>query len=214
MYKKGMLIALIVFSIILVGCSGPSKEASLGNVLLSESFDSSSAWETYFGETVELEVVDGSYRVRTGDEGYIWGLNEASHSDVVIEVEASQLSEFENNAYGVMCRADTSNNGDGYYFLVSGDGYYSIGKGEGPDVTPLVDWETSSAVNKGQATNSVRAVCVGDYLALFVNDRFVAEATDSTYSSGYTGLTATAFDGGDTDISFDNLSIWEARVSE
>ncbi len=214
MYKKGMLIALIVFSIILVGCSGPSKEATLGNVLLSESFDSSSAWETYFGETVELEVVDGSYRVRTGDEGYIWGLNEASHSDVVIEVEASQLSEFENNAYGVMCRADTSNNGDGYYFLVSGDGYYSIGKGEGPDVTPLVDWETSSAVNEGQATNSVRAVCVGDYLALFVNDRFVAEATDSTYSSGYTGLTATAFDGGDTDISFDNLSIWEATVSE
>ncbi len=214
MLKKWFVLALILVAVAVAGCGGPAKEAVLGNVLLSERFDSANAWETYYGETVALEVVDGAYRIQTGDEGYIWGLNEASHSDVVIEVEASQLSEFENNAYGIMCRADTSNNGDGYYFLVSGDGYYSIGKGEGPDVTPLVDWATSSAVNQGRATNSVRAVCVGDYLALYVNDKFVAEATDTTYTSGYAGLTATAFDGGDTDISFDNLTIWAATTSE
>lgn len=214
MYRKiSTLIGLLVLVGLLAACGGPSQEYVLGDVLLAESFSEEAAWETYLDDGIALQVVDGEYRVQTGDDGYIWGLNEASHDDVVIEVTSNQLSDFENNAYGVMCRADTSNNGDGYYFLISGDGYYTISKGEGDDVTQLVEWTASSAINDGQDSNTIRAVCIGNYLAMYVNDKFLAEIEDGDYSSGYAGFAATAFEGGDTDITFDNLTITAASTS-
>jgi hypothetical protein len=214
MYRKiSALVIWLVLVLVLAACGGPSQEYALGDELLDESFSEEAAWETYLDDGIALQVVDGAYRVQTGDDGYIWGLNEASHDDVVIEVTSDQLSAFENNAYGVICRADTSNNGDGYYFLISGDGYYTISKGEGDDVTQLVEWTASSAVNSGQESNTIRAVCIGNYLAMYVNDKFLAEIEDSAYASGYAGFAATAFEGGDTDITFDNLTITAASIS-
>jgi hypothetical protein len=145
--------------------------------------------------------------VQTADGGYVWGLNTTEHTDVMLEVTATQDSSYENNAYGLMCRADTDNNGDGYYFLISGDGFYTISKGEGDSVNILVDWTSSSAINQGQANNTIRAVCLGSYLALYVNDEFLAEVEDTSYSAGFAGFAAAAFEGGDTDIAFDNLTI-------
>ncbi|MCB8978848.1 MAG: hypothetical protein H6657_15635 [Ardenticatenaceae bacterium] len=215
MYKKmSAWVIVIMFVLLLAGCGSPSHEYILGDVLLTESFNETGAWETYLDDGIALQVVDGTYRVQTGDGGYIWGLNDELHDDVVIEVTSSQLSAFEDNAYGVICRSDTSNNGDGYYFLISGDGYYSIAKGEGDDVNPLVDWTTSSVINGGQDSNTIRAVCIGDYLALYVNDKFLAETQDSDYTSGYAGFVATANAGGDTDISFDNLTITAASLAD
>ncbi len=206
---------LIILSLILIGCGGPSAKYTTGDVLLSEDFNNVKAWEYYVDETEGhyLEVADGVYRIRTGDNGYVWGLNDQNHTDVVIEVTAKQLTEHENNAYGIMCRADTSNNGDGYYFMVSGDGFFTIAKGEGDNVNPVVDWESNSAVNTGAAANTLRAVCIGDYLAMYVNDKFVADAHDATYSSGYAGFAATAFEGGDITVTFDNLTISEGTLA-
>ena len=206
--KIRVLAAMMIMTLLLV-----AWEYETGEVLLTESFNEAAAWETYIQDEVDFQVVDGAYHVQTGDGGYVWGLNDAEHDNVVIEVTANQLSSFENNAYGVMCRADTSNNGDGYYFLISGDGYYAISKGEGEDVNEIVEWTTSSAINQGQASNTIRAVCIDNYLALYVNGKFVADTEDSDYSSGYAGFAATAFDGGNTDITFDNLTITAASLS-
>lgn len=215
MYKNSL--RFIVFVMVLataVACSKQGKEYVTGELLLQEDFAQSTAWETFVDDGIDLQVSDGVYRVQTGDDGYIWGLNEAIHSDVVIEVSTNQASTFENNAYGVICRADTSNNGDGYYFLISGDGFYAISKGEGDNVNPLIDWTPNSAINEGQASNTIRAVCIGNYLALYVNDKFLAEVEDSSgYTSGYAGLAATAFDGGDVNVAFDNLTISAASLS-
>lgn len=211
--RLNILVVWLVTIVLLVACGGPSREYEAGEVLLSESFNEAAAWETYVQGDVAFQVVDGAYRTQTGDGGYVWGLNETEHDDVVIEVTATQLSSFENNAYGVMCRSDTSNNGDGYYFLISGDGYYAIAKGEGDDVNELVEWTTSSAINQGQASNTIRAVCIDNYLALYVNDEFVADTEDSEYTSGYAGFAAAAFDGGNVDASFDNLTISAASLS-
>lgn len=211
--KIVILFVLVSTVLLLVGCGGASNKYETGEVLLTESFNEAAAWETYVSDTVDFQVTDGVYRVQTEDGGYIWGLNETEHSDVVIEVTSTQESSHDNNAYGVMCRSDTSNNGDGYYFLISGDGYYSISKGEGEDVNQLVDWKSSSAINKGQASNTIRAVCIENYLAMYVNDKFLADVEDSDYTTGFAGFAATAFDGGNTDISFDNLTITAASLA-
>lgn len=215
MTKRTVIMRIVIGTLLLMalaGCGASGEAYTTGDVILSESFSEPGAWETYGDTGIDLRVSDGVYMVQTGNAGYIWGLNEQSHDNVVIEVQTEQVSTFENNAYGVMCRADTSNNGDGYYFLISGDGYYSISRGEGDDVTPIIEWTQSSAIEEGTAVNTIRAVCIDDYLGLYVNDRFVDETRDSTYGSGYAGLAGTAFEDGDMIIHFDNLTIWEATL--
>ncbi|WP_420629741.1 hypothetical protein [Candidatus Leptofilum sp.] len=211
--KISVFVLFIMTIFLLAACGGPSQEYQTNDVLLTESFNDANAWETFVSGDVDLQVDDGEYRVQAGGGGYIWGLNDEEHNDVVIEATSEQLSSYENNAYGVMCRADVSNNGDGYYFLISGDGYYSISKGEGDDVNPLVEWTRSSTINDGQAENTILAVCIGNYLALYVNGDFVAEVEDSDYRSGYAGFAAAAFEDGNVDVTFDDLTISSASLS-
>ena len=217
MVVKKTALLLVLFVLVAAGCdSEPAEQYTLGTVLLNEPFTQVDAWEQYAdaNTATNLQIADGAYQVQTGNQGYIWGLNEQEHDDVVMEVTTNQFSTHLNNAYGLMCRANTSNNGDGYYFLISGDGYYSIARGEGENITPLVEWQESSAINQGQASNKLRAVCVADYLALYVNDQFLAETNDSAYSSGYAGFAAAAFEEGNVDIGFDNLTVWQASLSQ
>ena len=213
--KTAVALSSVSLALMLAGCSRPSAEYALGQATLSEDFSSEEAWEYYLDENAgnTASVTDGAYRIEAGDEGYIWGLNQKTHADVVMEVTTSQLSAFENNAYGVMCRADVSNNGDGYYFMISGDGFYSIARGEGEDVTPIVDWTGSGAISSGTRSNVLRAVCIGDYLAFYVNDKFLADTNDSAYDSGYAGFAATAFEGGDVAVTFDDLTVWQATLA-
>ncbi|MCW5875678.1 MAG: hypothetical protein KIS85_02235 [Anaerolineales bacterium] len=191
-----------------------AQDFELGAVLLEEDFSNSNAWEFFSSGSFHFEVADGAYRMQADESGYVWGLNETTHTDVVMEVSTNQLSAFENNAYGVMCRADTTNNGDGYYFMISGDGYYSIAIGLGDTVEPLVSWQESSAIRQGRASNEIRAVCIGSYLALYANGQFLADTQDSTFSRGYAGFAVAAFEDGDVDVTFDDLTIWAASFSE
>jgi hypothetical protein len=188
----------------------PSISFTSGATLVQETFDSVDAWEQYSSPMgVEIGVEDGAYRMFTMNGGFVWGLNTQQHSDVIIDVKATQLSIFPDNGFGVMCRADESNNGDGYYFIVNGSGYFSIRVGEGDMILPIVDWAQSEAVHAGIDTNSIRAVCMGDYLAMYANGTLLAEAHDSTFSAGYAGLAVAAVDNG-ADVSFDDLLIAEA----
>ena len=215
--KFGILAAMLaamlaaLLAMILTGCGkSPSQEYTLGNNVRSEQFNAVDAWEEFISETISFRVEDGVYRAFAPEGGWIWGLdvNGATHTDVVIEVETEQLSSYNNNGYGVLCRADVSNNGDGYYFAISGDGFYLIGRGNGDSIDSLVEWTQSDKINQGQARNTIRAVCMGDYLALYVNGDFVAEARDSMFSSGLAGF-AVAAESQTVDIVFDNLNVWE-----
>lgn len=106
-----------------------------------------------------------------------------------------------------------SSEGDGYLFLIQGGGAYAIMRARGRDLTPLVDWSTSDAIQTGPARNHLRAVCAGDYLAFYINERLVAEATDDAYREGQVGLAASAATRLGTRIQFDNLTVSEARSS-
>jgi len=262
---------------------------------------------TFAEGTVRFQISNGRYamNVSEGDSVLWYGQWGETLSDVVIDVEARQLTEDENTTYGVMCRArgtigqvsgeidpelqnlasealgnaeviasaditpeaestaeataeaDTTaeadaeatseatdvepadlmaevtaeatevfeegasssttginvNNGDGYVFLVQGSGRFAIMRSRGRSVTPILDWTDSGLINKGAALNRIRAVCLGDYLALYINGEFAGDATDDTYTGGQVGLVAAAAGRLGVQVEFDNLSVSEARKS-
>lgn len=101
----------------------------------------------------------------------------------------------------------STNNGDGYLFVVDGSGRFAIMRSRGRSVTPLVNWTSSSAIQTGPAANRIRAVCMGDYLAMYVNGTFVGDATDDTYSIGQVGLVGAATSRLGLQVDFDNLTV-------
>lgn len=214
---RGRIGSLLIF-ILLIGSacgSSPSVEFVRGETLRSEQFDRTEVWDTFsYEEGVRFTIENGVYRATAPHvDGYIWALefDGLPHTDVVIEVETIQLSDLANNGFGVMCRADINNTGDGYYFLISGDRYFSIARGSGDDIISLVKGNIpSDTFREEPSPNTIRAVCIEDYLALYVNGEFMTEIRDSLYAWGLVGLAATAFEAGEVDIEFDNLSVWEA----
>lgn len=180
------------------------------NLLSLETFSHQDNWEAYSSPNgVELGVENGVYRMSSLNQGYVWGLNKDEHTNVVLQVDATPLSPDTSNAFGVMCRADKSDNGDGYYFMINGGGYYSISVGVGKDIKPLAAWKASDAIHAGIDRNSIRAVCLDDLLALYVNDKLLIETHDQTYQSGYAGLAVAAASNGGSDVAFDNLATYK-----
>jgi hypothetical protein len=180
------------------------------DLLTSETFDLEDAWEQYSNPNgVELGIENGVYRAYTMNEGFVWALNEQQHGDVFLEVEVTPLTVHFGNAYGIMCRADVDNNGDGYYFMINANGYYSIRMGQGKDVLPLIDWTQSDIVHPEIDQNTIGAVCIDDKLAMYVNGELLGEVTDRSYESGFTGIAIAAAPNSDIDVAFDNLMIYQ-----
>lgn len=210
-----MLKALTIACLLLAACAvTPTQRFALGDVILQADFSQPTQWESYVNanQNVNFRIEDGAYRAQGWDGGFMWTIHAPMASDVVIEVEATQLSDYRNNAYGVMCRAAPSANSNGYYFLISGDGQFTIRRGAVDEVKALIPFTASDAIRQDQGINRIRAVCIGTYLALYVNDTFVAETHDDYFQQGYTGLTAAVVEDGDVDIAFDDLTVWSASL--
>lgn len=93
--------------------------------------------------------------------------------------------------YGVVCRYQDQDNY--YFFEISYDGYYRIGK-VWNGVFSLIGMgaaKTSSAINIGDY-NQITATCVENELSLTINGIFIETVYDNTFTSGDTGLCASA----------------------
>jgi hypothetical protein len=98
--------------------------------------------------------------------------------------------------------------GDGYLFLIQGTGQYGIFRASSRNLTPLVDWTSSAAIRQEPGENRLRAICVGDYLALYINDQFAADVTDNRYREGQVGLVASSANRLGVNVEFDDLVVF------
>jgi hypothetical protein len=210
------IVALLLISVALAGCGAKaSVPINEGDLLLQETFDDidASTFPSYgLGEEIIFGVSEGKYAAIVSGSGYVWTLNNVTHNDVVIEVTTDKVSNSPTDTYGVICRAHSSNNGMGYYFLINGNGYFGIRKGDGERIYVLIPWTQSNAIRTGQNTNTLRAVCVGNYLAFYINGQFVAETTDSQFVEGLTGF-AVATESDRIAITYDDLTIHAASIA-
>lgn len=150
------------------------------------------------------EVAGDADLLLTGDE---------AESTPEAETTAEATAEASQQSTDLSTRQN--NNGDGYLFLVDGAGRFAIMRSNSRRITALVDWTANGAIRRVTetegASNNLRAVCQGDYLALFVNDTFVGDATDDTFSSGQVGLVGASAGRAGLTVTFDNLGVWATQ---
>lgn len=166
-------------------------------------------WDIFDQSDARFFVRDGVYRVQVDtDEFSWWGSDNRSYDDVVIQVETGQFAKTFGNSHGIICRL--SNQGDGYYFLVINNSEYALLSAGEEGFTFLAERTLTDVIGRGQAINTLTAVCVGDYLAFYINGQLVAELRDSTHTSGGAGVTVSSADGQPVDLTFDDYAIWAA----
>ena len=217
----------LLLMLILAACGAAeamhdADDIETGDTIQTLDFEAADSFETgdFPESNASLTLENGLYRVtqRGNHTAYIWGQGGESVQDVQIDVEAESVSEYSNNLYGVMCRVNED--GAGYTFLISNDGFGAIARTDGRSLTFIFDWTQNDAINKGTSSNSIRAVCSGEYLALYVNDKFVADVEDDRYSdAGQVGLLAgilveTSNDEGEAVVEFDNLILKEVTIRD
>lgn len=218
--------ALLGIALALAACGSdkPARQVIEGDIVLSESFDALATWEqgVYPPDAAtpisQLAVREGRYEVTHRAErtaSFAWGAGVDAPQNVIVDVGAEQLSAEKDNLYGVLCRLaqDERENWSGYALLISGDGHYGIADLSRDSLGFILDWHQSDAIRQGQALNTVRAVCVDDYLALYANGKFLGEVKDSRYQrAGQVGLIAGVTAGGEVRIAFDNLTLFAGSL--
>lgn len=213
---------IIVFALLLFTTTSclatnfaPDQMPSAGyrylDLIADETFDSVGSWRTYDGgDDLWMNVEDGVYRIDLSTRQIVWTQSKIQHDNVIVEATVTQRSDYNHNAFGVACRLDPANSGRGYYFLISGDGHYTIRWNNGRSLDDIIRATPSDVIKRGQATNTIRAICIDDYLALWVNDEFVAEAHDKRATNGEVGLSGVMnYDNRNLTIEFDDLKVWD-----
>lgn len=213
--KLRLSLLLSAFVLVTLACQAVTSGTGQGgspapdNVLFRDDFsDTSSGWDRVNVSDGVTDYADGVYRIFVNTSNTdVWANPGLNFSDVRIEVDATKVGGDDNNDFGLICRYQDGANF--YFFVISSDGYYGVGKfveGEqkliGSESMPASD-----KVNQGNATNHLRADCVGNKLRLYVNDELLTEVEDSEFTSGDVGLLAGSFDQPGTDIHFDNFSV-------
>ncbi len=193
---------------------GPTRHVLTGSQRRLYAFDLPEGWDLFgvAGDQARFSLVDGKLEAYVAaDRGYIMTRNGVTHSDVIINATVRQTQGLSGSAYGVVCRADERDNG--YYFLISGSGEFTIAVGTDArdDLFQLVPWQYHSVIKKGFQANDIRAVCVQDYLAMFINDVFVAESYDYEFTEGELGLAIGAVHQ-PAAADFDNVLIRDAYI--
>jgi hypothetical protein len=210
-----LLVFAVVLALTVLACSTASGNGNNNDsgdsdrdnkVLFQDDFSSNrSGWDREdYGDAV-TDYGDDVYSIQILTDQYIaWATPYQDFEDVIIEVETYKASGGDDNGFGIICRHEDIEN---FYFLeISSDGYAWIGKYYGAEFEALEVMEDVD-VNMGNATNSLRAECIGNRLSLYANGDLLVETFDSDLTHGDVGLVAETYDSTSTEILFDNFIV-------
>lgn len=157
-------------------------------LILQDDFVTTRAWFTTETENFRLAYVEDGYRIFNNLTGsHVNSVRSFDHTNIIVEVDAAQISGPETGFYGVVCRWQDVNN---YYALVIGsDGFHGIASVINSEVVILgQDQSEDGIIHPGTASNRITGICTGDTLVLSVNGEQLLEVQDQRYSVGYVGL--------------------------
>ncbi len=198
-----------------VGVRGPTRSVRAGQELANYSFLEAASWDLFdLQGGVARATLERNALVLSvdGGLGYLTAGNNVRHRDVLVNATVRQTEGLLGNGFGLLCRADKV--GNGYWFLLSSRGEYSIqvASAAREDPFPLVPWRYHSVIRQGLQANDLRIVCADNYLALLINDVFVAEVFDDEFGEGELAVVLGA-SGRRASASFDDIRVRAATVS-
>jgi hypothetical protein len=198
--------SILLILLLICGCSAGDNQ---GDTLEDSFEDSGSGWGTDQRDEFNRGYEDDEYFIELRESNWFaWANPGAQFDDVTVTVDAYLSSGSRDGHFGVLCRYENEDNF--YYFAISADGYYAIflredggnlqaitGDGEGMLFSPVI--------RTGGQTNSIRAVCQGNNLSLYVNGELLETVTNDAHPQGDVGLGAGSGSTGDSRIQFDDL---------
>jgi hypothetical protein len=179
-----------------------------GQTEIRDDFESLTGWYTGSSDTFTIEFLEGGYHMVvnmvTGPDP-VYSIRSVSLEDVLISLDVMRFVGGDGGYFGVVCRfADQANY---YRFVLYTEGEYEIAKKDGGVFTSLARDVLSKPFLSNGSPNNISASCVGNTLALYVNDVLSVEVNDPAHQSGNIGIIAgTDFEPG-LDVLFDNFIV-------
>ncbi len=150
-----------------------------------------------------------AYRIAISQPGeLLWVTPARQASDAIFEVSAAHVGGSVENYFGLICRLQDADNF--YYFVVTSQGNYTIGKYEQGRFNAFLPegWASSALIRTDQSANLLRADCLSDQLAFYINGELVQQVRDQTFAQGEYGIIAAALAEPGTEISFDDFKAY------
>jgi hypothetical protein len=171
--------------------------------------DPDSGWDEKDNAAAMYEYSDGGYRMMVKLPGYfVWSLvpDNEDYDNVRIEVDAQKIGGPNDTEFGLVARYQNNNNF--YAFMLTNDGQALIFKIEDGALEGLSSQylEDVDGINSNDV-NAIAVVMDGKNLELYVNDKLVASATDSSMKTGQVGLLVGVYKVAGGDMLFDNMFI-------
>ena len=215
MKKRPSWIGLIVILVCLTACRPAFLAADqlpwvkADPVLFRDDFsDENIGWSTH-EDSLSFAGFDMSgFRLWSKMPDFqFWSVPGLNFKDSLVQVRANKLSGPDDNLFGVICRYRDEDNF--YALMIGSDGYYGIYKRVDGTQT-LVDQEHldfSAEIERGEAANTIQAVCQADQLALIVNNVSLIQVQDDTFNHGDVGVIVGDFTESGVDILFDDFIV-------
>lgn len=180
-----------------------------GPVLFQDDFSKETGgWNTHADALSFSEYDQSGFRLSSDVPNYqFWSVPGLNFTDSLVYVRARMLSGPENNLYGVVCRFQNSENF--YALMISSDGYYGIFKrfdGQ-QSMVGQSHMDFSATIQTGDGINDIKAICQGDYLALFVNETRLIQVRDDSLRFGDVGMIVGNLEEAGVNILFDDFVV-------
>jgi hypothetical protein len=185
-----------------------ATETPLPKLVYQDNFASKVGWTMQGGENYGFDFLNGGYQIFVKIKNVpIWSVRKSPYQDVQVEADVTEKEDSKGGYFGLVCRH--SGGGEFYAFVIGSDGFYGIAKKGNGVFSFLKQGGLPAEANlSGDQPNRVRADCLGNTLALYVNGLKIAEIQDKSYLKGDVGMVVGSRSKGTVTVLFDDFAVY------
>jgi len=186
---------------------------NLGSPDASYNFNNKGAFYTYDSPNDKVEIKDGTLQFTINDAiGYtIWSFSALELEDYYFEINVKMPADcVGKDRGGIIFGTPLGETDEGANYQVSCDGNYRLFIYDGVNTINLVNWASSSEINKGpNSVNRLGVLHKDNKISLYMNGIKLDTITDDTYvGEGRIGVNMGVDNHDNVTIIFDDAAYW------
>lgn len=187
--------------------------ASLGAPTWQEDFADANDWALYEDDLVRFELGEGELLMTAFNANFYtgWMLSWRSIDDFYIEMSAQPETCSGRDAFGLMFRAESGDNGyEGYLYGADCDGNVSLRTWDGEAFDTVRPWTPAPGLAPvAGALHRLGVWAEGSTIKLYVDGAQVAELGDTTYDEGIFGVFVSAAKTENFTVRVPEMAYWD-----